>query len=200
MLKTICLFGDSIAWGAWDPERGGWGARLRNYFETNDIEIPFYNCGVAGDNTDYLLERFKVEAEAREPKIIIFAIGLNDSSYIDSKDNLFVPMKRFENNLRELISQAKEITDTIIFVGLTKVDEEKTMPTSWDETKNYDEENVKLYDLKIKEICDKGGLLFVPVFDLLEKGDLEDGLHPNSAGHQKMFLRIKKFLFSEKII
>ena len=36
MEQIICLFGDSITWGAWDPEHGGWGARLRSYFETNN--------------------------------------------------------------------------------------------------------------------------------------------------------------------
>ena len=28
MHKTICVFGDSISWGAWDMEKGGWVNRL----------------------------------------------------------------------------------------------------------------------------------------------------------------------------
>jgi lysophospholipase L1-like esterase len=100
MEKTICLFGDSITWGAWDPERGGWGARLRSYFETNNIEVNVYNCGVSGNNTDDLLQRFKVEATARKPNIIIFAIGINDSQYVNSKDNPRVPIKNFKITYR----------------------------------------------------------------------------------------------------
>jgi len=74
MEQTICIFGDSIALGALDSAKGGWGARLRNYFETNNFEIKLYNCAVDGDNTDDLLERFKIEASVRGPNIIIFAI------------------------------------------------------------------------------------------------------------------------------
>jgi len=200
MEKTICLFGDSITWGAWDPERGGWGTRLRSYFETNNIEVNVFNCGVSGNNTDDLLQRFKVEASAREPNIIIFAIGINDSQYVNSKDNPRVPIKKFQNNLQELVNQAKSFTKQIIFVGLTKVDESKTMPIPWDTIKYYDNKNISLYNSKIKEICDKNNLQFIDMLDLLKNQDLEDGLHPNPSGHKKMFERIKKFLIDNGIV
>ena len=38
------------------------------------------------------------------------------------------------------------------------------------------------------------------MYGLLDKEDLEDGLHPNSAGHEKMFQRVKDFLIKNKII
>lgn len=200
MEKTICIFGDSITWGAWDPEKGGWGARLRSYFETNNIEINVYNCGVSGDNTDDLLQRFKIEAIAREPNIIIFAIGINDSQYINSKDNPRVSIEKFQNNLQELVSQAKQITSKIIFVGLTKVDELKTIPISWDKIKYYDMENVSKYNSIIKNFCQKNKLTFIDMLDLLRNEDLEEGLHPNINGHKKMFEKIKKFLIDNKIV
>ncbi len=200
MEKTICIFGDSITWGAWDPEKGGWGARLRSYFETNNVEINVYNCGVSGDNTDDLLQRFKIEAIAREPNIIIFAIGINDSQYINSKDNPRVSIEKFQNNLQELVSQAKQITSKIIFVGLTKVDELKTIPISWDKIKYYDMENVSKYNSIIKNFCQKNKLTFINMLDLLRNEDLEEGLHPNINGHKKMFEKIKKFLIDNKIV
>lgn len=123
MKKTICIFGDSITWGLWDHQRGGWVARLRSYFETNNfetnnietnnIEVNVYNCGVCGDSTDDLLQRFKVEATARKANIIIFAIGINDSQYINSKDHPCVPIEKLQNNLQELINQAKKITNKL---------------------------------------------------------------------------------------
>ena len=36
--------------------------------------------------------------------------------------------------------------------------------------------------------------------DLLTDEDLEDGLHPNTAGHKKMFERMKKFLIDTEIV
>jgi len=187
MSKRICIFGDSIAWGAVDPKNGGWVAQLWRYFETNnDYDIAIYNQGVSGDNTNDLLARFKVECEAREPQIIIFAIGINDSQYVKTKDNPRVSLEKFQNNLVELINQAKKFSDKIIFVGLTKVEESKLMPIPWsDEEKFYDNDNIVKYNAVIKKVCDENNFPFIDLLDLLEPNDLDDGLHPNSEGHKK---------------
>ncbi|SRR6056297_1535021 len=193
-MDTICVFGDSITWGSSDSEAGGWVARLRNYFEKSNFDIEIYNCGVSGNNTNDLLQRFKKEAEAREPDIVIFAIGTNDSQYINSKDNPRVDREKFKSNLAELAGQAREFTDKIIFVGLTKVDESKTAPIPWDETKFYDKDNVSKYNSEIEKFCQENNLEFIDMFDLLEEKDLADGLHPGPEGHEKMFLRVKDIL------
>ncbi|RJQ34293.1 hypothetical protein C4566_02315 [Candidatus Parcubacteria bacterium] len=199
MEQTICIFGDSITWGAWDTEKGGWVNRLKNYFENNNIDVAVYNCGISGDNTNGLLKRFKNEALARKADIVLFAIGINDSQYINDHE-VVISIEDFQNNLLELINQAKEISQKVIFIGLTKVDESKTMPVSWNVNKYYDLENIKLYNTKIKEICDNNNLLFIDMFELLENTDSEDGLHPTPQGHEKMFLKIKEILLSEKIV
>jgi len=196
MCQTICIFGDSITWGACDPEKGGWVQRLRNYFETNNYDIDLYNCGISGDATDDLLKRFKVESQARKPGIIIFAIGINDSQYVNSKSNPSVSIEKFQNNLQELIDQAKKFTKKIIFLGFTNIDESKTMPIPWDEVKYYDQENVGIYNTHLKKISEKNNLLFVDMLNLLSNSELEDGLHPNSEGHEKMFIKIKDFLLA----
>lgn len=203
MEKIINIFGDSITRGACDYELSGWADRLKQYLskagdEENYFEV--YNLGIGGDNTDELLIRFANENEARQTNVILIAIGIKDSQYINSKDHPRAPLDRFENNLLEIIKQAKKFTEEIIFVGLTKVDESKMMPTPWHPDKYYDNENVALYNEKIKEICEKNNLLFIEMMDLLENDDLEDGLHPNSQGHEKMFQRIKDFLLANKII
>ena len=202
MEQTICIFGDSITWGAVDPENGGWVAQLRRYFETNnDYDIAVYNQGISGDNTDDLLARFKVECAAREPQIIIFAIGINDSQYIKTKDNPRVSLGKFQDNLVELINQAKKFSEKIVFVGLTKVEESKLMPIPWSaEEKFYDNDNIVKYNSVIEKVSAEHDLPFVNLLDLLEVDNLDDGLHPNSEGHKKMFLRIKEFLLINKIV
>lgn len=200
MEQIICLFGDSITWGAWDPEHGGWGARLRSYFETNNKEVELYNCGISGDTTDGLLKRFDVECAAREPQIIVFAIGINDSRYINTEDNAQTPIDKFQNNFEVLLEKAKKHADKIVCLGLTRVDDSKTAPCPWKPTKFYTESFVKKYDAKIKEVCQNAGVLFLEMNDLLENSDLEDGLHPNPLGHEKMFLRVKEFLQTNKIV
>jgi len=200
MNKTINIFGDSITWGACD-EMGGWANRLRNYLGKDPVNYSkVCNLGVSGNNSDDLLKRFNSENQARNPNIIMIAIGVNDSQYINSKDNPRVTLEKFENNLLELIVQAKKFTEEIIFVGLTIVDESKVMPIPWDKTKYYDNENTVIYDAKIKEVAKNNNLHFIEMNDLLTEDDLEDGLHPNSKGHEKMFLRIKDFLIDNKIV
>lgn len=199
-MARICIWGDSITWGATDHEKEGWANRLRHYFyNESDEDLSVYNVGISGDNSDDLMKRFEVECIAREPDVIIFAIGTNDSQYVESKDNPRVSLKKYEENLQNLIDIAKKHSTKIGFIGLTKVVENKVMPIPWSPTKYYDNENVKLYDDKLKEVVSKNNLPYLYMFDLLEDEELEDGLHPNSNGHEKMFQRIKTFLIENNL-
>ncbi|MFA5107317.1 MAG: SGNH/GDSL hydrolase family protein [Patescibacteria group bacterium] len=193
MKQTICLFGDSITWGAWDRERGGWAARLRSYLETNNRDVAVYNCGVSGDTVADLLQRFDVECKARGPNIIVLSIGINDSRYYTTKDKPETTPEQFQKNFDELLKKAKKYADAIICLGLTKVDEKITTPCSWKPDKYYDDENIRKYDAIMQKSCDHAGVLFHSLYDLLDFSDLVDGLHPSSKGHEKMFLAIKDF-------
>jgi len=191
MEKIICVFGASITWGAWDGEKGGWVNRLKLALESNhDIEV--YNLGVSGNNTGDLLKRFEKEVKARKPTIIIFGIGNNDSTFNNSEVSVII--EKFEKNILRLIELGKKFTNNIIFVGLSKVDESKTMPIPWNKKIYYNNESIKKYDEKIQEVTKKNKVGYINIFDLLDKKDLEDGLHPNSQGHEKIFLKIKEFL------
>jgi lysophospholipase L1-like esterase len=200
MDNAINIFGDSIVHASY-VEGGGWADRLRNNLEKRtDDYFRVYNLGIDGEDTDGLLKRFANENEARLPNIIIIAIGVNDSHYDKSNEDVWVPIKRFEENLLEIIDQAKNFTQEIVFVGLLSVQEEKVSPVPWNPAKYLDNKSVALYDAKIEEICVKSGLSFIKMLDLLDDSDLIDGLHPNSQGHEKMFLRIKDFLEEQGII
>ena len=74
------------------------------------------------------------------------------------------------------------------------VDETKTCPVFWDKTINYTNKDYKEYNEAIKDIAEKEKVKYIKMSDLLIKEDLEDGLHPNSKGHQKLFLKIKDFI------
>lgn len=198
----IIVFGDSITWGACDNEAGGWVTRLRNKFAADDIS--FYNCGISGDNSDDLVIRFQVEAESRKDDdgtTIIFAIGINDSQYTGDRTNTRVSQEKFLANLETLIKQAQQVTNSILFVGLNRVEDAKLTPIPWgDENKNYDNENVSLYNELIRKAAEKEKLPFLDISSTLDVGDLEDGLHPNSTGHQKMAEEIEKFLREEGVL
>jgi len=187
---SICIFGDSITWGASDSEKGGWVERLKVYFgEKYDTDV--YNLGVSGDTTDDLLVRVENELKAREPNMVVFAIGVNDAQFIHSINSNRISENDFKNNIEKLYGIAKKFTLKIIFVGLTSVDELKTKPIPWDTDKTYTNERINKFDRIIENFCSENNLKFILINDLLNNDDLIDGLHPSAQGHIKMFERIK---------
>ena len=164
-MNSICIFGDSIASGASDTEKGGWANRLRHHFDNQngDDDIVVYNLGVRGDTTTSLLKRVNVECEARKPSIIIFAIGINDSQYTHPEDNAVTNIEKFGHNLEELTRIARKYTEKIIFTGLTRVDESKTKPTSWDQSVFYSNQSIELYKNTIQKFCSENSLSFIDI-------------------------------------
>jgi acyl-CoA thioesterase I len=199
---NILIFGDSITWGACDNERGGWATRLRNNLATEGVDV--YNCGISDDDTDALLNRFLVEAQARmseEKTVIIFAIGTNDSQYTGDRDNTRVPQDKFVANLELLIEQAEKLSAQVMFIGLSHVEEEKVMPIPWsDGDKNYDNTSIDIYNSLLKDISYKYELPFLDIANLLEFTDLVGGVHPSTEGHKKMFETVKEFLVAERVL
>lgn len=204
-MAHILIFGDSIIYGAWDKE-GGWVERLKKFSHQKTLaekrnNLLLYNLGVSGDTTEDLLERFKPETKRRldeeEENIIIFSIGVNDSQ-INKKNRLLVPPEKFKENIQKLINLSKEVAQKIIFVGFTPVDESKVDPMPWKPTHSYKNECIKEYDNFVKEVCDKNKILFIEIFKEFMKENyknlLEDGVHPNTEGHQKIFEIVKDFL------
>ena len=191
---NICIFGDSITWGAWDTEMGGWVNRLRVVFDIEDWDWNVYNQGISGETTEDVLKRFMSECEARahnEPVKIIFAIGTNDSGELRKEKRNRIPINDFKGNIRQLIEEAKKFTKDIAFVGLTPANENLTTPVPWYTNLSYTNKSLREYDAAIRDICKAEGLLYIPLYDQLNDGDLYDGIHPNIQGHKKIFEKIK---------
>ena len=194
----VLVFGDSITYGAWDKE-GGWVQRLRKFLEKKNFFVV-YNLGVSGNDTNDLLERFEFETNQRlkegEETVILFAIGTNDSQFLHKESQNRVPIENFKENIRKLIKLARKFSSKIAFVGLTPVDETKTDPIPWDRNKSYKNEFIQKYNQAIKTICNENKISFIEVFEKLKgknQNFLEDGLHPNSNGHQQIFELVKDF-------
>ena len=46
----------------------------------------------------------------------------------------------------------------------------------------------------MKDICKENNIPYLDIFGLLDSGDFEDGLHPNTNGHEKIFIQVRNFL------
>ncbi len=214
-MTQIYVFGDSVVLGFWD-RKGGWVQRLRETLDQKSIDESdkFYflvsNVGISGNTTDDLLERFEFDtkqrlkdAEGDEEVVIMFGIGGNDSAFLKSKNDFWVPPEKFKENLEKLIQLARKFSPKIIFIGLVPFDDSKTNPVSFNADLFYKTKNVKKYNEILKSVCQKNDIYFIEIFEKFEnnyKDLLEDGLHPNSEGHKKIFDAVKYFLEENKII
>lgn len=191
MPESICVFGDSTSWGAWDEEKGGWVNRLWLSLTTHDPYIKLYNLGIDGGTSGTILERFKSEALARGGDAFIFQTGGNDASIsVDGVNR--VSIEDFKENIETIILEAQKITNKIIFMDLKNCDESKTAPVPWDSI-FYTNKNLLSYNEALREVCQKHGVLSLEL-PILEDADFEDGLHPNASGHQKIFVTVNTFL------
>lgn len=208
-MGIFLVFGDSIAWGAYDSRGGGWVGRLKSFLEKeSNLQFELYNLAVDGEITTNLLERFCPETKRRIKKgmesIIIFAVGINDSYFMKIRNDFITPPETFKENIRKIIALSRKFSSRIIFVGLNPVDQSKTTPIPWNTDESYNNENIKNYNEIIKKTCEEENAEFVEIFDKWIKSEykdlLEDGLHPNSNGHKKIFEEVKDLLIFKKII
>lgn len=198
MRNKILIFGDSITYGAWDLEAGGWVNRVRLSID-NDRKIRschVFNLGISGQLTGEILERMDTECRNRVLPdaniIIVIAAGINDSRL--SEGAIQVPAPEFRHNYRELIRTARRYTDSVICVGLTPVDESRVCPVWWDRTKVWKNLLVDEYDSMIREITEETGAEYVDVHDLIDPRTNHDGLHPDARGHKRIALAVRAAL------
>lgn len=191
-MAQILVFGDSETYGAWDSE-GGWVSRLRQFIDKTNKEHIIYNLGIDGNTTESLLIRFEFETKSRlwpdEETILLFQIGVNDSA--------IVSFEKFKENIKTLIKLAKKYSSKIAFLGLTSVDEKKTNPVPWNNAVFYKNEKIRKYNDAIKALCKENKVHFIEISNISLD---EDGVHPNSKGHAKIFQLVKDFLVKNKII
>ena len=192
--KTYCVFGDSVTQAAYI--KTSWVDMLRIYLEkkySNDF-INVFNLGVGGNTSDDVAKRFKFESIMRAPTDIIIAVGVNDSGYFRTPDKPIVSEVNFDKNITSLITEAKEFTGNITFVGLVLGDDSilKPFPDS-SQGKSYKYERVEEYNRRVQEMAQTNSCRFIQLFEKLKPEDFLDGLHPNDQGHKKIFEEVKKY-------
>jgi acyl-CoA thioesterase I len=201
-MHKIFIFGDSIAYGAWDPA-GGWVERLRRWlFGTTqgdyNVGTFLYNLSVVGETTADLLKRFTPELEARQHgDIIVFAAGINDAQLVNGRQ-IATPADVCAN-VRALIQRARACAPLLCWVGLTPVDEARTTPLPWMPERAYRNATIAVFDAAIKQTAAAEAIPYIDLFhawsaDKAYAQLLLDGIHPNAAGHEQIYERLKAFL------
>lgn len=212
----ILIFGDSITQGFHDAECGGWANRLAIFGIQKSIETDFQegfdvmNLGISGDCTNRLAKRFDAEAEVRtkgqkHDTVIIFAVGVNDTQRYVATGEIKTPVEQFVNNIRTLQEKARAVADIVVFVGLAPIVEDKVNPMPWADDRGHASADVQVYDDLIKNVCLETECLYIPMCDVFGDAEnviniFEDGIHPNTYGHQLMYEQVQSMLSEDNII
>jgi lysophospholipase L1-like esterase len=187
----VLVFGDSIAYGAWDS-KGGWVDRLKakaHEFTLKDQDnnkLQIINLGIGGDTSGKVLHRLEAEIKARTsaswPFTFVFAIGTNDARVVGSE--VEVPVESFRKNLQEIIAISQKYTSNILFVGLPPLAVDNIIFKNF----SYSDNDVKQYDDVLAQIAQNEGVACIPVRSHFaeQKSECftEDNLHPNDEGHE----------------
>jgi lysophospholipase L1-like esterase len=194
MARILCI-GDSITWGAYDLEMGGWVSRLRHALDAEDVDDlenarAVYNLGIGGDKVSDALARFDVEVEARNRygiDAIILALGTNDSPHDTNPQG--TPIGEFEKQFRELVAKAQTAVSQIVVVGPANVNDDH--PATYD----WSNDGIRPYAEVVEKVARENDLPFVNLFGVIDKEYFQlDGIHPNADGHKKMYQKIKAVL------
>jgi len=186
----ICVFGGSATWGEDDSLNGGWVTLLRNHLSSKHVYT--YNLGISGDTTREMVDRAESEAKTRKPDLIIYSIGLNDSALIAPEQKPRVSLVQFQDNLTQLLNIGQKLAKQVLFIGPTSVIESKTTPIPWDKEKYYTNASAEQFNLSLVSFCKSRQVKLISLTNLLQTGAIaDDGLHPNTVGHQQIFNAVR---------
>jgi lysophospholipase L1-like esterase len=125
--------------------------------------------------------------------VIIFAVGVNDSSRIDGSNR--VGLADYLRNVEEMIDNAKDFTKKILCVGLGPIDQSESVPFLLEKTISFHTADRDKYDSALKSLCVEKRVMYVSLGNLMIERHLsEDGVHPLSSGHKIIAGRVLEAL------
>ncbi|MCL2280264.1 SGNH/GDSL hydrolase family protein [Candidatus Saccharibacteria bacterium] len=200
MMKRYLIFGDSLAYGAWDSE-GGWADRLKRYLHQKSIDTEtdrsqLFNLGIGGDNSRDILTRIETEIQPRLADfwtpVILISCGLNDTR-IENGD-IVVKIEEFQHNLTKIFEIANKYSDEVYYVEMPPIPGVVRF-------KNFEfsDERTEKYMEIAKEISEQLGVKFIAVRDKYSTKDIEEGFsrvlgHPTNRSHEIIYQTVKKEL------
>ncbi len=201
--NVFCL-GDSITYGLNDTN-GGWCDKLKNYFldkETKDPEgqsVRIWNFGISGQTIKNFTENSCLQepltrVKKHKSNIFIVAFGANDSAYDINQSSFLTSVEDFTQSLKKIFAIYSKFGD-IIFVNITPVSVDiNDKPDKYNCLRSN--EYISTFNKIIAQQAKESNSHYVDINTLFLKADKKnllsfDGLHPNSLGHNLMYLEIK---------
>lgn len=160
------------------------GYDLNKYYS----DYPVVNSGIGGYTTIKILEKMDTMVYRYNPTKVFLLIGTNDIAHKESKEDII-------NNIDKIIDKIKANRK------YTKIYVESIYPI--DDEKEHKRDNKLINDINkdVKELCNKKGVEYINIHDLLmdDDGNLRDeysndGLHLTDQGYEVVTKELKKYL------
>jgi lysophospholipase L1-like esterase len=205
-MTHVIIFGDSVAYGLFDPS-GGWVQRVRAQVDRRNIAengywTHVYNLAVSGDTAADLLGRIETELPARrdsesaQKNVVLFALGINDSAYLINERRARFTDEEFRSNLQSLVGAARKHADKIGFISPFLVNQSAVDPVPWATDMAYRNSLIRNFNMVIQSLCLAEGFDYVDLLTLWSDGEakryLQDGVHPNVDGHALIAGRVSE--------
>lgn len=165
----VLFLGDSVTAGLHLDPSEAFPARLAAALETEGRPIRIVDAGVSGDTTAGGLRRIDWVLQ-REPDVVVVELGANDGLR-------GIELASIEANLDAIVERARGSGARVLMLGMR-------LPPSYGEA--YAEGFAAVYE----RVAKRHGIAYVPYFMEGVGGvaelNLEDQLHPNAKGHERL--------------
>jgi acyl-CoA thioesterase-1 len=173
----ILAFGDSLTAGSGLPPGSGYPEMLQAELDKRGHDYQVINAGIGGDTTAGGLARME-SLLALNPKVVILELGANDGLR-------GLPTESMQANLDEMITAFKEHGAQVILAGMT-------LP------RNFGPDYIGAFEKVFPSLAEKHKVVLIPFFLEGAAGkpelNLEDGVHPNTAGYRFVTANVLKYL------
>jgi len=162
--KTLLVLGDSLS-AEYGLVRGsGWVALLEKRLKAENMEVRVVNASISGDTTSGGRTRLPALLEKHKPDVMVLELGANDALR-------GLPVASTEDNLRAMISAAKDVRASVLLVGMQ-------IPP------NYGPDYTRQFSAVFGKLATEKKVPLVPFFleRLVERPELfqSDRLHPTA--------------------
>ena len=183
----IGIWGDSIVHGGCDVELGGWVNRLRLYLAKRELGDHVFNLGLGGQTSAQVLARLATEIEARAGHIdyVMIGVGTNDLMYELRGEKTSA---EFQANLEQICECIRASNKKGILLS---------MPPRQIEDRGIGEK----LDAIMRATAEAFQMGWIDLGRALRPEHLlPDGVHPNAAGHERLFQEVKRYLLEKGIV
>lgn len=165
----IVAFGDSLTAGYGVKLEESYPAQLEKELQKENMNIEVVNMGVSGETTTGGLARVDFVI-SQKPDLVLLGLGANDMLRATSPDIA-------KANLEKMILAFKDKNIPVILLGM-----EAQISNSFTYKKKF--------DVIYKDLAKKYDLALVPFFlenvILVKDLNIDDGIHPNKKGYEKI--------------